>query len=216
MVQTGGRWIGIAKIAWTNAYLALHDDGDIVKAFISLGEGRIPENISKFSDLPEVLKPLEQFVCQVYSPKGPYNIPDLRWNLFTSKLKEAESLPPSYGAFLPHILRSDYVTLRDKSYTMIKPTLPPMEKCGWKKQGNKFLAVQSFLLPAPKAVVEFIQCSCRVQCAGRCSCHKERLPCTPLCKCFDDCTNEFTRHDDIPSSTNTNDSNYDSEDDEDN
>ena len=122
----GGRLIGIAKITWTNAYLALDDNSDIVKAFISLGEGRIPENIAEFSDRPDVLKPLEHFVCQVYSPKGPYNIPDLRWHLFTSKLKEAESLPPSYGAFIPHILQSDYVTLRDKSNTMIKPTLPPM------------------------------------------------------------------------------------------
>ena len=214
----GGKFVGITKKTWTDAYLSLDDESDVVKAFCSLGEGIIPENITEYSIIPEVLKPLDQFVCQVYSQNGPYNIPDLRWYLFRSKLKEAESLPPSHGAFLPHILRSDYVTMRDKSYTVIKPTLPPMEKCGWMKQGDKYLAVQSFLLPAPKAVVEFIQCSCKVQCSGRCSCHKERLPCTPLCKCYDQCTNEFTRHDDIPSSgtNHVDDNDYESEDDEDN
>ena len=38
----GGRWIGIAKIAWSKACLVLDDDRDIVQAFISYGEGRIP------------------------------------------------------------------------------------------------------------------------------------------------------------------------------
>ena len=136
----------------------------------------MPEDITEYNNIPEVLKPLEQFICQVYSKKGPYNIPELRWHLFTSKLSEAETLPPTLGAFLSHILRSDYVTMRDKSYTVIRPILPPMEKCGWKKLENKYIPIQSFLLPAPKAVIEFIHCSCMVQCSGRCSCHKERLP----------------------------------------
>ena len=214
----GGRFVGITKKTWTDAYLSLDIDSDIVKAFCSLGEGIIPEDITDYNNIPEVLKPLEQFICKVYSKKGPYNIPELRWHLFTSKLSEAETLPPTLGAFLPHILRSDYVTRRDKSYTVIRPILPPMEKYGWKKLENKYIPIQSFLLPAPKAVIEFIHCSCMVQCSGRCSCHKERLPCTPLCKCYAQCTNEFTRHDDIPSSgsNQVNDYNDDESEDEDN
>ena len=218
----GGKWVGIGQKTWTDAYLMLDDASDIVKAFCSLGEGLIPQDTTDYSNIPVILKPLEQFVCQVYSKKGPSTIPELRWYLFTSKLSEAETLPPSLGAFLPHILRSDYVTMRDKSYTVIRPKLPPLDKCGWKKQDdctgiNVFIPVQSFLLPAPKAVIEFIQCNCKVRCAGRCSCHKERLPCTPLCKCYSQCTNEFTRHDDVPISGRTVDDNDDEfEDDGDN
>ena len=53
-------------------------------------------------------------------------------------------------------------------------------------------------------------------------CRKVQLPqgetaCTPLySKCYDQCTNELTRHEDIPSSSNYDDNDYESEDAEDN
>eukprot|EP00795_Rhopilema_esculentum_P008785 gene8785-14815_t len=42
-------------------------------------------------------------------------------------------------------------------------------------------------LPAPQSVLELIKCGCKGRCKGRenCSCLKNGLSCTELCKCAD-------------------------------
>ena len=40
-------------------------------------------------------------------------------------------LPPTRAALLPHIIRANYVTMRDKSYLTDYPELPPIEENGW-------------------------------------------------------------------------------------
>ena len=39
--------------------------------------------------------------------------------------------------------------------------------------------------PAPKAVIELTKRGCKSGCVGsRCKCYRNKLPCTPLCKCY--------------------------------
>lgn len=49
------------------------------------------------------------------------------------------------------------------------------------------VAVKCLELQAPKAVLELAKCECRGQCSpgGNCSCYRNNLPCTALCKCND-------------------------------
>ena len=137
------------------------------------------------------MKALEHFVCCVYSSTGPTTLPSLRWEQFRSKNLEGEILPPTRAALLPHIIRANYVTMRDKSYLTDCPELPPIEENGWNLLESRcYIPVKCLALPAPKAVLELIKCGCKAGCKGRCSCSINSLPCTPLCKCYSgDCGN---------------------------
>lgn len=74
--------------------------------------------------------------------------------------------------------------MRDKSYISPKPTLPMLEKNGWNKVKTHYEPVRCLAPPAPKAVLELVKCSCKKKCSKNCSCVKNKLPCTALCKCY--------------------------------
>lgn len=186
----GGRFIGISKKSWVNAYLKLDDDDPAIDCFKALGCISIPAELVN-DELPTQVKALETFVCHVYSSKGPATLPSLRLELFRSNNLEGEMLPPTRAALLPHIMRANYMTMRDKSYPENCPTLPSIEENGWKLEKGVYVPLTCLALPAPRAVVELVKCGCKVGCKGnRCSCLKNGLPCTPLCKCYGgDCAN---------------------------
>ena len=185
----GGKFIGISKKSWVNAYLKLDEDDPAIDCFKAVSG--IKTNEMNDGKLPTQVMALETFVCRVYSSKGPTTLPSLRWELFRSKNLEGEVLPPTRAALLPHIIRANYITMRDKSYLDNCPALPPIEENGWKLEKEVYVPVRCLALPAPRAVVELVKCGCKAGCNGiRCSCLKNGLPCTPLCKCYGgDCAN---------------------------
>lgn len=187
----GGKFVGKTKLTWTNAFMELTSDHPVLQCFKKLGEGNI-ESVLENGKLPSEFSTLEEFVCKVYSCKGPYSLPQLRWELFRSRNLEGEMLPPTRASLLPHIIRSNYVAMRDKSYTSACPVLPPIEENGWTIQDDVYIPTKCLSLPAPKAVIELTKCSCKLACTGNCGCYKSHLPCTPLCKCCTvGCSNEY-------------------------
>ena len=185
----GGKFVGITKKTWVSAYMKLDDDDSIVNCFRELGKSALPTELVN-GDLPPQVKDLERFVCQVYSSSGPITLPALRWQLFRSKNLEGEMLPPTRAALLPHIIRSNYIAMRDKSYVTNCPKLPAIEENGWQLNQGVYMPVRCLTMPAPRAVIELTKCACKAGCSGRCSCCKNGLHCTPLCKCYaTDCTN---------------------------
>ena len=50
--------------------------------------------------------------------------------------------------------------MRDKSYTVSCPVLPPTEENGWLVEGSVYKPVKCLEEPAPKAVIEQIKCGC--------------------------------------------------------
>ena len=170
-------------------YLKLDDDDQAIRCFKELGERCIPAELDS-GELPAQVKALERIVCRVYNQKGATTLPSLRWELFRSKNLEGEMLPPTRATLLPHILRANYITMRDKSYQISCPDRPPIEANGWNAEKGLYIPVRYLALPAPQAVIELIKCFCKAGCKGRCSCSKNGLPCTPLCKCYGrDCAN---------------------------
>ena len=131
----GGKFVGISKKTWVNAYLNLGEDDPAVHCFRQLGEGLVPDGLVD-GELPSMLKPLEKFVCQVYSTTGPRSLPALRWELFRSKNLEGEMLPPTRASLLRHIKRANYIAMRDKSYHVRHPALPQIEENGWKMENG--------------------------------------------------------------------------------
>ena len=189
----GGKFVGVSKKTWVSAYMKLSDDDPAIKDFQLLGSGPIPSDLVN-GQLPQLLQGLEKFVCGVYSARGPFDLPSLRWELFRSKNLEGEMLPPTRASLLPHILRVNYIAQRDKSYKTSCPELPPIEDNGWRLENDVYLPVRCLIPPAPKGVIELTKCSCKTGCNGpRCSCLKNCLPCTPLCKCHSGlCENVIT------------------------
>ncbi len=160
--------------------------------FDALGDELIPAEMVDW-DLPQALEPMEKFVCRMYSATGVSTLPALRWKLFSSKNMEGEMLPPTRSSLLPHIMRANYMSMRDKSYVKNFPSLPPIEDCGWVLENGILIPLKCFTLPAPRALIELTKCACKSGCkTGRCSCFKNRLSCTTLCKCQStDCENDI-------------------------
>jgi len=182
----GGKFVGISKKTWVTAFLSLDNNDPIIENFSCLGEEQINTPSSAESEampvMPVKQQHLETFVCKVYAPKSSTKtLPELRWELFRSKNLESEMLPPTRGTLIPHIQRTNYVTMRDKGYTSPNPSLPSLEGNGWTKDE---LPVRCLVLPAPRAVIEMVKCGCKGDCKGNCSCAKNELDCTPLCKCY--------------------------------
>ncbi|MES9881331.1 MAG: hypothetical protein ABW185_10665 [Sedimenticola sp.] len=186
----GGKFVGISKKTWVSAYMKLDGDDPAIDCFRHLGEGPIPTQLVN-GELPPQVKRLEPFICRVYCPTGSTVLPTKRWEMFRSKNLEGEMLPPTRASLSPHITRANYITMREKSYTTNCPALPPIEENRWTVKNGVYHPVRCLTLPAPRAVIELTKCACKLGCKGtRCSCYKNTLPCTPLCKCHViDCAN---------------------------
>ena len=180
----GGKFVGISKKTWADAYLSLKDDDPIIDCFRKLGKGALSSTELVSGGLPPEVKPLETFVCKVYAPNGLTTLPALRWELFRSKNFEAEMLPPTRTTLMPHVVRTNFICMRDKSYISPNPRLPLLEKNGWMLHEGTIMPLKCLASPAPRAVLELVKCGCRTTCKGNCSCTINNTACTALCKCF--------------------------------
>ena len=105
---------------------------------------------------------------------------------------ESELLPPTRATLLPHIKRTNYICQVGRSYECTHPLLPSLTDSGWLlDEEKKIKPVLCLYPPAPKGVIELVKCACKSgQCGMGCSCIKNNLPCTSMCKCtHKGCTN---------------------------
>ena len=180
----GAKFVGISKKTWVEIFLSLPGDDSIIECFKLLSCAELSNVRLESSDLPRELIALERFVCMAYSSKGPLILASLRWEMFRSRSLQGELLPPTRGTLLPHIQRANYICRRDKSYVTSKPRLPKLEENGWSLQDNSYEPIRCVTPPATKVVLELVKCGCRKKCSTNCSCLKDKLPCTALCKCY--------------------------------
>lgn len=175
----GGKFAGISKSRWIKHYLSLEPVSGIIDVFQKFGEDSF--DMDRMSDV------LENFVCMVYAKNSrSRTVKELRWELFRSKNLEAEQLPPTIGSLNPHIQRANLISRISKGYKEPRPKIPPLSENGWEKTADGEIVPKKCLeLPAPQAVVELVKCGCRGKCTTHCSCRKNNLPCTALCKCSD-------------------------------
>lgn len=132
----------------------------------------------------------EDFVCALYGYANYHDVNELRYHLFCSKNVQSNKLPPCKDSLQKHVQRACYQAYIWKKALDSKPNIPSPDGNGWAMiQGE--LTIDWFdLLPAPAALLEFLTCSCKTKCqTGRCTCFSNRLSCTQLCKCGEDCTN---------------------------
>lgn len=176
----GGKFAGISKKKWIDHYLSLESSCSVMDAFRQFGEDGF--DIDKVSDV------LEGFVCDVYLKNSKYKtVQELIWELFKSKSLEAEKLPPTLGALIPHVQRANLISIIGKGYKQPQPHIPSLTDNGWETTSDgKVVSPKKCLeLPAPQVVLELVKCGCRLQCSKICSCKRNNLPCTAICKCSD-------------------------------
>ena len=142
-----------------------------------------------------MLSTLGSFVCAAYSPKGINikKIPEQRWHLFCKHRAESDKLPPTPGALKQHILRV-HVQTRSWAQAAIAqqdPQLDPLQNGYYKQIDGLLKPTTTEVLPAPKAILEMVQCRCKSDCSsGRCSCKAKDLVCTDMCQCSSQCEND--------------------------
>lgn len=180
-----GRFSRIGKATWLQVFLKA--DEYTVKALqMLLDEADVTEGM---------VSTLEYFTCAAYSPKG-INIkaiPQLRWHLFCKHRAESDKLPPTLGALKQHILRVHVQTRvwAQAAIALQDPQLDPLQNGYFKDSDGMLKPVTTEVLPAPKAILELVQCKCKSDCSsGRCSCRTKDLACTDMCQCSSQCQND--------------------------
>lgn len=118
------------------------------------------------------------------------NIPDLRWILYSKYSNDIAKLPPTFSALKYRIFRAHYVALVLKRCCEPFQNLPDATGYGWEIENETLVPILTDELPAPTGLIELSMCSCKTNCeTNRCSCKKNSLVCTEMCKCSDTCNN---------------------------
>ena len=70
-------------------------------------------------------------------------------------------------------------------------SLPDPLGFGWDSDDNNLIPLLTDELPAPIGLIELSMCGCKGLCdTNRCTCYKNNLVCTDMCKCSEDCMND--------------------------
>ncbi|XP_068711906.1 uncharacterized protein [Montipora foliosa] len=109
--------------------------------------------------------------------------------IFTKKNRTLENTPPTQDSLLQHALRAVYQG--SIWYTSLQSVqmVPSPEGWGWCEMDGTWKPVWMTPPEAAKACLELLKCGCKQGRAGRCKCRKANLPCTGLCQCSGECTN---------------------------
>jgi hypothetical protein len=165
-----------------SAFLA--SDADILSAFSSFG--------TDLNVQPHIYKQMERYVCLLYRPSSSEvsSIKELRWYMFAKCGKEGRQLPPTLGTLKPHTNRAYYMTLLWKKSVTPCPALPACTEFSWESIDGCLRPTYCTLPPAPEALLSLRKCSCSSGCkTNACGCVKNKLVCTDLCQCVDNCKN---------------------------
>ena len=111
-------------------------------------------------------------------------IADLRGLLF-SKYSYSK-LPLTMSALKYRIFRVHYAALILKNCTSSIQNLPDPCGFGWGLDNGNLVPIMTDGLPAPTGLIELSTCTCKTGCSsGRCTCKKNNLLCTEICKSSD-------------------------------
>ena len=135
-----------------------------------------------------VFSVIEQFTCAMCDSTTQHSkVNDLRQELFLTRVKLMERLPPTQNALLQHVNRCVYqASIRTES---LKPVIaaPSRDGFGWSDTG--WHPIWTTVPDAAVACTELIKCGCKAvpMCGKNCKCKKAGMACTALCQCRGNC-----------------------------
>ena len=148
----------------------------------------LTESPSTFNE--EHMSVLESFVVRMYDRSSTETSVDAtRKQIFTSKGRSIDNIPPTSAALFQHTKRATYQGghIWGQSHICC-PDVPSPDSWGWKKGATQEWEPLWTLLPeAAISCSELLRCGCVKGCRSRCKCVKANLKCTALCHCMGDC-----------------------------
>lgn len=158
---------------------------------IYLENAGLLSGIHKSNLTENAIRSAEEFVVKLYKlGKKATTTNSARYILFGA-VNAPEFLPPTTDAVHQHIKRSHY-------QSMIWENIPQQQidsnsplSSGWKTNNDgKITPLLTTLEPITNTLIEMATCGCKGECANlRCSCVKNKMPCTALCSCMAVCKN---------------------------
>lgn len=149
----------------------------------------------------------QKCIAAIYSKNEAIPLSVLRYEMFANSLSKKSfnlaSLPPTEAAARQHSFRT-YLQVQ----AWLNNHLDPL-KWGWKNAKYGLMPVRTTMEAAPEELLKTICCTCSKGCLGSCSCRKNGMKCTNICKLCKghSCSNAHT--DDLIIGTDHCDSEYD-------
>ena len=142
---------------------------------------------------------LEHFVSYLFAPKAEVKeVGKARWLLFRQFQAEGKKLPPTKAALKQHTNRANFQAMIWNTAHMPFLYMPSPVGHGWIDEKGTMVPLTTLQNPAPDAVLELVQYSCaKSKCSANCSCRRNNLVCTEMCKCGaddDQCENTRVSH----------------------
>jgi len=154
----------------------MEKDTDFITVFEELG--------TSWDMRDDLMQGLERFVCQLYG-QDTDSVNDARHNIFQATCRTDYLLPPNRDCLHLHAKRANYQVAIWRRSLQNAISAPTPTEHGW-KAGEGHLDIQwSSIDPAPSSLTQLVKCGCQKGgCENnRCSCLREGLPCTGLCRC---------------------------------
>jgi hypothetical protein len=136
---------------------------------------------------------LERWVVLMYSKNSSTtSLDEARRQMFTSGLKDLDSIAPTQHAFLQHTKRALLCSAFIWKQALLRnPEMPSPGDWGWtwNARSREWVPHWTDLPDVGHACSLLLHCGCTVACSGNCKCTRAGLHCTSLCKCQGGCTN---------------------------
>ena len=176
---------------------------DAVSFFTGKGKISVMDTWSVYTDFTEAFSALlanptvppdeelaiiEQYFVYLYDRSSETSMVNVaRLNLFCRKGRAIESIPPTRGALIQHILRSIYQAscweqMFEKSQKLLDPAL-----FGWECVKGRWAPPWTLLPKVSESSSLLVECGCKKGCKGNCKCKKAILECIALCNCSGTC-----------------------------
>ena len=141
----------------------------------------------------EVMALLETFVCRLYGASECTSVDAARKELFMTKTKTLNKLPPTSGALLERIKRVQYQAGHIWGQALqVDPEVPSPSEWGWERKEGKWSPKWSSLPSIWGAIRELMKCGCKSGCKenSQCTCRLNRIQCATICTgCKGNCCN---------------------------
>ena len=161
------------------------------------------DSISKIGDCWSVseslAKSIEKYVCKLFGATST-TLTEARVELFKRGKFSEELLPPTWSAFLNHLLRANYQAKIWKSSLVANIQAPSPRDHGWLVSEGSIAIDWNVELSADIALLA--ACSCKAGCkTNACKCKKNGLSCTDACKCIE-CENKVETNENVVNAEN--------------
>ncbi|XP_031551363.1 uncharacterized protein LOC116288684 [Actinia tenebrosa] len=157
---------------------------DVSNAFVTLSS-HTPVVDSKLMEY------VERFVVFMYDRASPHSTVDgARKQLFVQNGRQFDNIPPTRAALVEHVKRTAYQAGYVWGQTLISClSLRSPQDWSWLLDSKQWIPLWTTLPEVMQSCQELISCRCVKGCRGRCSCSRNDLRCSDLCRCPAACNN---------------------------